>query len=54
MKKSVMVLFVLVVLLMSIPAAGNKEVAVTVPAAPTAGLNASGFPIVAEPVTQMS
>ncbi|MDD2395558.1 MAG: extracellular solute-binding protein [Sphaerochaeta sp.] len=51
MKKSVMVLFVLVVLLMSIPAAGNKEVAVTVPAAPTAGLNASGFPIVAEPVT---
>ena len=36
MKKSVMVLFVLVVLLMSIPAAGNKEVAVTVPAAPTA------------------
>jgi len=51
MKKSVMVLFVLVVLLGSLTAAGSKEAAVTAPVAPSARLNATGFPIVAEPVT---
>ncbi len=51
MKKSVMVLFVLVVLLGSLTAAGSKEATVTAPIAPSARLNATGFPIVAEPVT---
>ena len=46
-----MVLFVLVVLLGSLTAAGSKEAAVTAPVAPSARLNATGFPIVAEPVT---
>lgn len=51
MKKSVMVLFVLVVLLGCLTAAGTKEAAVTAPVAPSSNLNVSGFPIVAEPVT---
>ncbi len=50
MKRSVLVVFMLVALLISLPAAGEKEAAAAAESLQTTrSLNATGFPIVTEP-----